>query len=316
MSATLVCIDLGTTRLKVAAFTPEGELLQQVATRHKETPDGQNPTQWWRDAAAAIRSLRVDNAAGLSLSGRGGAGIFLDRDGNVLAGPWADDRHAAELRRLYAWRSGRFLPNYGAALVAKYLWLRDHHAGLARRCRYALYGKDYVLFRLTVTHTYHGKVGGVLGYRDAAIPAFRDAVARGVVVDVDHGRSSFSFRVCEAALGQGMPVHTISSDPHRGNVARYAVSLARTMTKLALLGVPFLEVVRAVTKRPVEAAGLDRLGFGRIAAGHPAYLTVFDLVDGAFEVEDATGESRTASRWFETRGVVVRDTYHERTRPL
>ncbi|MYE11429.1 MAG: amidohydrolase/deacetylase family metallohydrolase [Gammaproteobacteria bacterium] len=167
-----------------------------------------------------------------------------------------------------------------------------------------------------VTHTYHGKVGGVLGYRDAVIPAFRDAVARGVVVDIGHGRSSFSFRVCEAALDQGMPVHTISSDLHRGNVDRYAVSLARTMTKLALLGVPFLEVVRAVTKRPAETVGLDRLGFGRIAAGHPAYLTVFDLVDGAFEVEDATGESRTASRWFETRGVVVRDTYHERTRTL
>ena len=167
-----------------------------------------------------------------------------------------------------------------------------------------------------VTHTYHGKVGGVLGYRDAVIPAFRDAVARGVVVDIGHGRSSFSFRVCEAALDQGMPVHTISSDLHRGNVDRYAVSLARTMTKLALLGVPFLEVVRAVTKRPAETVGLDRLGFGRIAAGHPAYLTVFDLVDGAFEVEDATGESRTASRRFETRGVVVGDTYHERTQPL
>ena len=152
MSATLVCIDLGTTRLKVAAFTPEGELLQQVATRHKETPAGQDPTQWWRDAAAGIRSLRVDNVAGLSLSGRGGAGIFLDRDGDVLAGPWADDRHAADLRRLYAWRSGRFLPNYGAALVAKYLWLREHHADLARRCRYAVYGKDYLLFRLAGAH--------------------------------------------------------------------------------------------------------------------------------------------------------------------
>lgn len=152
MSATLVCIDLGTTRLKVAAFTPEGELLQQVATRHKETATGQDPTQWWRDAVAGIGSLRVDNVAGVSLSGRGGAGVFLDRAGDVLAGPWADDRHAAELRRLYAWRSGRFLPNYGAALVAKYLWLRDRHAGLARRCRYALYGKDYLLHRLTGAH--------------------------------------------------------------------------------------------------------------------------------------------------------------------
>jgi dihydroorotase len=58
-----------------------------------------------------------------------------------------------------------------------------------------------------VTHAYHGKTGGVLGYRDRVIPAFRDAVARGVIVDLGHGSDSFSFRVCETALAQGMPVH-------------------------------------------------------------------------------------------------------------
>lgn len=167
-----------------------------------------------------------------------------------------------------------------------------------------------------VTHTYHGKVGGVLGYRDAVIPAFRKAVERGVVVDVGHGRSSFSFRVCAAALEQGMPVHTISSDLHRGNVDRYAVSLSRTMTKLAMLGVPFIDVVRAVTRNPAEAVGLEHAGFGRIATGQTAFLTVFETVEGSFEVEDATGETRIAPRRFETRGVVVRDTFHERTQPL
>ena len=167
-----------------------------------------------------------------------------------------------------------------------------------------------------VTHTYHGKVGGVLGYRDAVIPAFREAVQRGVVVDIGHGRSSFSFRVCEAALAQGMPVHTISSDLHRGNVDRHAVSLARTMTKLAMLGVPFIDVVRAVTRNPAEAIGLEHAGFGRISTGRPAFLTVFETVEGPFEVEDATGETRIAPRRFETRGVVVRDTFHERTQPL
>ena len=167
-----------------------------------------------------------------------------------------------------------------------------------------------------VTHTYHGKVGGVLGYRDAVIPAFREAVQRGVVVDIGHGRSSFSFRVCEAALAQGMPVHTISSDLHRGNVDRHAVSLARTMTKLAMLGVPFIDVVRAVTRNPAEAIGLEHAGFGRIATGRPAFLTVFETVEGPFEIEDATGETRIAPRRFETRGAVVRDTLHERTQPL
>ena len=52
------------------------------------------------------------------------------------------------------WRaqSERSLSNYGAALVAKYLWLRRHEPEIARRCRYVLYGKDFLLFRLTGAH--------------------------------------------------------------------------------------------------------------------------------------------------------------------
>ncbi len=167
-----------------------------------------------------------------------------------------------------------------------------------------------------VTHTYHGKVGGVLGYRERVLPAFRAAVERGAIVDLGHGRSSFSFRVCEAALAQGMPVHTISSDLHRGNVERYAVSLARTMTKLRAVGLSLLDVVRAVTLAPAEAVDIARLGFGRLAPGLPAYATVFEEVDAAQDLEDAEGERRTAERGIRTRGVAIGSAYWERSAPL
>ena len=87
-----------------------------------------------------------------------------------------------------------------------------------------------------ITHTYHGKVGGVLTYKNKVLPAFRAAIERGVYADIGHGQASFSFRTCELALEQGMPVHTISSDLHAGNVNRYAFSLCRTMSKLLALG--------------------------------------------------------------------------------
>lgn len=167
-----------------------------------------------------------------------------------------------------------------------------------------------------VTHTYHGKIGGVLGFADTVIPAFREAVERGVVVDVGHGRSSFCFRVCETALAQGMPVHTISSDLHRGNVDRYAVSLARTMTKLRALGMSLMDVVRAVTRNPAIAVGLDRHGFGTIRQGQRACLTVFDERDEPMDLEDSTGDKRHAPSRIETRGVVLGNAYHERTQPL
>ena len=167
-----------------------------------------------------------------------------------------------------------------------------------------------------VTHTYHGKVGGVLGYRDRVIPAFRDAVERGVIVDVGHGRSSFSFRVCETALAQGLPVHTISSDLHRGNLDHHAVSLARTMSKLRALGMSLVDTVRAVTLAPAGAVGLEQLGFGAFTVGKPAYATVFEETTEPWQVEDAEGEQRTVPGRIETRGVAIGSTYHERDAPL
>jgi dihydroorotase len=167
-----------------------------------------------------------------------------------------------------------------------------------------------------VTHTYHGKVGGVLGYADRIIPAFEEAVARGVLVDLGHGRSSFSFRVCELALEHGMPLHSISSDLHRGNVERYAVSLARTMTKLRLLGMSLVEVVQKVTVNPARAIGIERLGFGVLEPGLTGSLTVFREADGAIELEDADGDSRTAQRYIEPVGVVLGDRYHLLSEPI
>lgn len=167
-----------------------------------------------------------------------------------------------------------------------------------------------------VTHTYHGKVGGVLGRGDAVLPAFRDAVERGAVVDLGHGRSSFSFRTCERALAQGLPLHTISTDLHRGSLERPVVSLARTMSKALALGLSLLDVVRAVTCVPARALGLDARGFGTLAVGRPAHLTLFRVCEEPIELEDAVGEQRTARRWIEPRAVFVHGERHDRSAPV
>ncbi len=167
-----------------------------------------------------------------------------------------------------------------------------------------------------VTHTYHGKVGGVLGYRDRIIPAFRAAVDRGVVVDLGHGRSSFSFRVCETALEQGMPLHSISSDLHRGNLDRYAVSLARTMMKMRLLGLSLREVVERVTLGPARAIGLDQTGFGRLAPGRSTTLSVFREEAGELTLEDAEGASRVAEQIIRPVGTVVDGVWREAAEPI
>jgi dihydroorotase len=167
-----------------------------------------------------------------------------------------------------------------------------------------------------VTHTYHGKVGGVLGYQDRIIPAFRAAVERGVIVDLGHGRSSFSFRVCETALEQGMPLHTISSDLHRGNLDRYAVSLARTMTKMRLLGLSLGEVVARVTLAPARAISIDQQGLGRLMPGKSTTLSIFREQSGELTLEDAEGTARTAHEIIHPVGTIVNGTWFDASEPV
>jgi dihydroorotase len=164
-----------------------------------------------------------------------------------------------------------------------------------------------------ITHTYHGKVGGVLTYKDRVLPAFRAAVERGVWVDIGHGQASFSFATCERALEQGMPVHSISSDLHAGNVTRYAISLARTMNKLLALGLSLADVTRAVTVTPAKMLHLDERGFGDLAVGAAAHVTIFDVRDENHEVEDAERNKRTTRQWLVPRGVFVAGDYHARS---
>jgi dihydroorotase len=179
---------------------------------------------------------------------------------------------------------------------------------------------DDILERLRpgdiITHTYHGKVGGVLTYKDKILPAFRAAIERGVWADIGHGQASFSYKTCERALAQGMPVHTISSDLHAGNVHRYAISLARTMSKLLALGLTLEDVVRAVTATPAKMLRLEQFGFGKLAVDGPAHVTIFDVRNEPRELEDAEREVRTVERWIVPETVFVDGARHDRRAEL
>ena len=95
MSDLLLSIDLGTTRLKAAAYTSDGTLAHLVNRRHVERTDGtyrwQSAEAWWSDTAGAVRelvqALPGRDFAGIGLSGRGGAAVFADGDGKVVSDP-------------------------------------------------------------------------------------------------------------------------------------------------------------------------------------------------------------------------------------
>jgi dihydroorotase len=146
-----------------------------------------------------------------------------------------------------------------------------------------------------VTHCFHGNEGGILDARGRVLPAAVRARERGVLFDVGHGVGSFAYRVARAALAQGFPPDTISSDLHAHNVGGPAFDQATTLSKLLHLGMPLAEVIRAATAAP--AAAVRREGrIGALAAGREADLSAFELRDGRWPLPDAAGETEVVER--------------------
>ena len=100
-----------------------------------------------------------------------------------------------------------------------------------------------------VTHCFHGNDGGLLDDDGRVWPEAFAARERGILFDVGHGSGSFTWRVARAALAQGFPPDTISSDIHAYNHAGPVYDLPRTLSKLLHLGMPLGDVIAAATSR-------------------------------------------------------------------
>src|SRR5260221_374206 len=105
------------------------------------------------------------------------------------------------------------------------------------------------------------------------LPAALDAKKRGVMFDVGHGGGSFDYTVAEAAIAQGCPPDTISSDIHRfsGNSPGMPY-LTWVMSKFLNMGFTLEQVVALATVNPPK--GINRLPqLATLHVGAPADAT-------------------------------------------
>jgi dihydroorotase len=159
-----------------------------------------------------------------------------------------------------------------------------------------------------VTHYLNGKDNNLFDQGGMPLRVLKDAIARGVHLDVGHGTASFSFRVAEAAKRHGIIFNTISTDIYRGNRLNGPVySLASVLTKFLYLGYSLQEVIAAVTTNAADWLGKPELG--RIRAGDPAHLTLFTVENKPIELVDSEGDMRVADKRLEVKGAVVNGEY-------
>lgn len=140
-----------------------------------------------------------------------------------------------------------------------------------------------------ITHCFNGKPNRILTPQGELKVAVKQAIARGVRLDVGHGSASFSFEVARTAIAQGILPDTISSDIYcRNRMAGPVHSLAHVMSKFFSVGMTLPQVIDCVTVR--AAAGLHLQRKGQLKVGYDADLTVFSVNQAIRPFIDSEGE--------------------------
>jgi dihydroorotase len=124
------------------------------------------------------------------------------------------------------------------------------------------------------------------------LPAAMAAKQRGVIFDIGHGGGSFDYTVAEAAIQQGCPPDTISSDIHAfsGNTPGRPY-LTWVMSKFLGLGFTLEQVVAMATINPAKV--INRMPkLGTLQVGAPADVSVLELVEEPVSFVDTRNNKR------------------------
>lgn len=154
-----------------------------------------------------------------------------------------------------------------------------------------------------VTHCFNGKRAGSILDTPALFAQARRMAEEGVRMDIGHGQASFSFETARRAMAAGLTPFSISTDLHLRNIAGPVHDMATTMSKLHAVGLPFEEVIAAVTERPRGVLGLS--GRAGLTPGTKADFTVFELADHDQIATDSQGATLKIARIFEPRMTVI-----------
>jgi dihydroorotase len=161
-----------------------------------------------------------------------------------------------------------------------------------------------------LTHCFSGApnvagVGTNIVQDGKLLPAALNAKRRGVVFDVGHGGGSFDYTIAEAAIAQGCPPDTISSDIHvfSGNTPGMPY-LPWVMSKFLNMGFTLEQVVTMATAAPARVIGrVPKLG--TLQQGAPADIALFDVVEGPVSFVDTRNNKRDGKVFLRPAGTVT-----------
>lgn len=139
-----------------------------------------------------------------------------------------------------------------------------------------------------VTHAFRGHsgfptqdVGGTAG----VAPQFREAIERGVRLDVGHSGSDFRFAAARQLFDLGYLPTTISTDLNLFNADGPVYSLPHTMSKIWALGVPLGDVIAMATFNAAQSIHRPDV-YGSLDVGRSAEVSVLRIAEGPVDLSD------------------------------
>jgi dihydroorotase len=173
-----------------------------------------------------------------------------------------------------------------------------------------------------LAHPFSRHPGGFVSKNGGLHPLVREAVARGLKIDVGHG-SHFSFTVARTVLDAGIVPDTLGADMHGHNTRPAAAkadapraeapraaedthlfagqtrfSLVSAMTSMLALGLSLEQVIPMVTSNAARMIGMeDQLG--RLRVGGVADISVLSDTRGRWTLHDNEGTKVQTDRLLE-----------------
>lgn len=137
------------------------------------------------------------------------------------------------------------------------------------------------------------------------LPAALAAKRRGVVFDIGHGGGSFDYTIAEAAIAQGCPPDTISSDVHVFSANTPGMPyLTWVMSKFLNMGFTLPDVVSMATANAARViARIPK--HGTLQLGAPADLSIMELIESPVEFVDTRNNKRSGRVHLRPAGAVV-----------
>ena len=155
-----------------------------------------------------------------------------------------------------------------------------------------------------LAHPFTRHPGGFISQETGQVhPVVWTALEKGVTIDVGHG-SHFSFEMARRVIEAGIKPFTLGADMHGYNVrvpnaadqgrssnpffgvAPFNLTVA--MTELLTLGMTLPEIVATVTTNPATMIRMSDT-LGTLQPGREADVSVLDVLDGRFELQDNSG---------------------------